>query len=189
MVLMLAAVANGLVFSGRETGKRLRPAWWLDLHHGLGGYALVFTGIHVITAYAADLGIGLTTVFLPDRARVDAAAFTWGVLAFYGLAITVLSSWPKKRLRRKAWHLVHLLSIPAAVAAVVHAIQLGSDAQTPAFTALLLACVFGVMFPLGLRLSGIARRRREPVVAPHSDRPAGETPPAEAERELVLTSY
>jgi hypothetical protein len=39
------------------------------------------------------------------------------VLAFYGLAATVLTTWPKRRLERRAWHLVHPLSIPAAVAA------------------------------------------------------------------------
>ena len=187
MVLILAAVANGLLFSGRETGKRLKPKWWLDLHQGLGGYALIFTGVHLITAYAADLGVGFSTVFLPDRAPVDAAAFTWGVLAFYGLAITVLSSWPKKRMRRTAWHLVHLLSIPAAVAAVVHAIQLGSDAQSPAFIALLLACAFGVTFPIGLRLTGMARRRRTSATPTRTGGPSATAPPVQAERELVVT--
>ena len=40
LVLILAAIADGLIFSGREGGRRLRPAWWMDLHRGLGGYAL-----------------------------------------------------------------------------------------------------------------------------------------------------
>ncbi len=42
----------GLLFSARETGTRLRPAWWLDLHKWLGGLALVFTAVHLVVAFA-----------------------------------------------------------------------------------------------------------------------------------------
>jgi DMSO/TMAO reductase YedYZ heme-binding membrane subunit len=159
LVLVLVAVADGLVFSGRE-GHRPRPAWWLDMHRGLGGYALIFTGLHVVTAFAAsDLGVGLAQVFVPGTAAVSTTAFTWGVLALYGMLVTVFSTWPRRLLRRGAWHALHLLSIPAAVAAAVHAYQLGTDARTPAYTLLLLALVALATYPLGLRLSGIVRRR------------------------------
>ena len=54
MALVAAAIIDGLIFSGREAGKkRLRPAWWLDLHRGLGGYALIFTALHVLTAFGS----------------------------------------------------------------------------------------------------------------------------------------
>ena len=57
---MLASLAWGFLFSARETGTRLRPAWWLDLHKGLGGLALIFTVVHLVAAFAdSDLGVGL----------------------------------------------------------------------------------------------------------------------------------
>ena len=57
-VLMLASLAWGFLFSARETGTRLRPAWWLDLHKGLGGLAVVFTVVHLVAAFAdTDLGV------------------------------------------------------------------------------------------------------------------------------------
>ncbi len=167
-VLLLASLAWGLLFSARETGKRLRPAWWLDLHNWLGGAALVFTGIHLVTAFAdSDLQIGWTAIFVPGAADYDATAFTWGVLAFYGLAIVVLTSWPKKLFRRRAWRMVHLLSVPATVLACVHAYQLGSDADTPAFRVLLPVLAAGVVYPLVLRLWGVAlgRSRNAPTPA------------------------
>jgi hypothetical protein len=68
LVLLVAAVADGLIFSGRHGGRRLRPAWWMDLHRGLGGYALAFTGLHLATAYGADLGLGLTALVVPGAA-------------------------------------------------------------------------------------------------------------------------
>lgn len=182
LVLILAAIADGLIFSGRETGRRLRPAWWMDLHRGLGGYALVFTGLHLVTAFGADLGVGLAEIFVPGAADWSSGAFTWGIVAFYLLAITVLSSWPRRRLRRRTWHLVHLLSIPAAVAAVVHAYQLGSDALSPWFIGVLLAAVGITTYPLALRLSGIVRRRRQRLDAAagsHPDLAALEVHPAD----------
>lgn len=192
LLLMVAAVADGLIFSGRETGRRLRPAWWMDLHRGLGGYALAFTGLHLVTAFGADLGVGLAELFVPGAAEYSTTAYTFGVLALYGMAITVFSSWPKRRLRRRAWHLVHLLSLPAVVLAGVHAYQLGTDAQAGWYTALTLAAVAIVTYPVGLRLSGLARRRRAAAAAPAGAVPAvaAASPPTTPvpERELVGTA-
>ena len=128
-VLMLASLAWGFLFAARETGRRLRPAWWLDLHKGLGGLAVVSTVVHLVTALAdSDLGVHVATIFVPGTADRTTAAFTWGVLAFYGLAIAVFTSWPKMLFRRRTWRAVHLLSVPATALACVHAYQLGSDA-------------------------------------------------------------
>lgn len=163
LILILVAVGDGLIFSGREAGRqRLRPAWWLDLHRGVGGYALIFTGLHMLTSFlASETGVGLAEAFVPGTASYSTAAFTWGVLAFYGTAIVVFTSWPRQLMRRKAWHLVHLLSIPVAVLAAVHAYQLGSDARTSAFLFMLVVAVGLTMYPVGLRLSGIVRRRQQ----------------------------
>jgi methionine sulfoxide reductase heme-binding subunit len=168
LILILFAVGDGLIFSGREGGRRhLRPAWWLDLHRGVGGYALVFTGLHMLTSFlASETGVGLAEVFVPGAASYSTAAFTWGVLAFYGMAIVVFTSWPRQRMRRKLWHVVHLLSVPAAVLAAVHAYQLGSDARTSAFLFVLVVAIGLTMYPVGLRLSGIARRRHERMASP-----------------------
>ena len=161
LVLIVAAVADGLIFSGREGGRRLRPAWWMDLHRGLGGYALIFTGIHLVTAYGADLGVTLSEIFLPNASDQFTFAFTLGVLALYAMVLTVFTSWPKRLLRRRVWHALHLLSIPAAIAVGVHGYQLGTDATSPWYLALMVALTALVTYPLGLRLSGIVNRRRD----------------------------
>jgi sulfoxide reductase heme-binding subunit YedZ len=155
-VLMLTSLAWGFLFSARETGTRLRPAWWLDLHKGLGGLAVVFTVIHLVTAFAdSDLGVSLATVFVPGAAGATTAAFTWGVLAFYGLAIAVFTSWPKMLFRRRTWRMVHLLSVPATALACVHAYQLGSDANSLAFRVLMPVAVGCAVYPLGVRVWGL----------------------------------
>ena len=151
--LMLASLVWGFLFSARETGTRLRPAWWLDLHKGLGGLAVIFTALHLVTAFAdSDLGVSLATVFVPGTANRTTAAFTWGVLAFYGLVVAVFTSWPKMLFRRSTWRAVHLLSVPATALACVHAYQLGSDAHTTAFRVLMPLAVGCAVYPFGVRV-------------------------------------
>ncbi len=161
-VLMLASLSWGFVFSSRETGKRLRPAWWLDMHKGLGGLALVFTAVHLLAAFAdTDLGVSLATVFVPGAAASQTTAFTWGVLAFYGLVIVVFTSWPKLLFRRRTWRVVHLLSVPATALACVHAYQLGSDSHSPAFELLLVLAVGAAVYPLGVRFWSLVLSRSQ----------------------------
>lgn len=158
LVLMVAAVADGLIFSGRNGGRRLRPAWWMDLHRGLGGYALAFTGLHLATAFGADVGVGLAEVFVPGAAALDTAAYTLGVVATYVLVLTVATSWPRRRLPRRLWHTVHVLSVPAAVLAGFHAYQLGTDARAPLYLGLCCLTAGAAVYPLVLRLTGHGRR-------------------------------
>lgn len=161
-VLMLASLAWGFLFSACETGSRLRPAWWLDLHKGLGGLAVVFTVLHLITAFAdADLGVDLATVLIPGAADNSTAAFTWGVLAFYGLVVAVFTSWPRMLFRRRTWRMVHLLSVPATALVCVHAYQLGSDADSPAFRVLMPIAIGAAVYPLGVRVWSLVLDRSQ----------------------------
>jgi predicted ferric reductase len=154
MVLMVASLGWGLLFSSRETGKRLRPAWWLDLHNWLGGLALVFTAIHIVAAFAdSDLAIGLKQALVPGTASNRSGALTWGVIAFYGLLVVVFTSWPKKLFKRRVWRVIHLLSVPATLFACMHAYMMGSDASTVWFKVLLVLLAGAASYPLVIRLS------------------------------------
>ncbi len=154
MVLMVASLAWGLLFSARETGRRLRPAWWLDLHNWLGGLAAVFTAIHVVAAFAdSDLGIGVKQVFIPGTGHRQSGALAWGVVAFYGVMLVVFTSWPKKLFKRPIWRAVHLLSIPATLFACIHAYIMGTDGSTVWFKVLLVLLAGTATYPVIIRVS------------------------------------
>ena len=177
MVLIVAAIADGLIFSGREAGtRRLRPAWWLDLHRGLGGYALIFTGLHIATAFGADLGVGIAQIFVPNTSASDATAFTLGVVAMYAMMVVVFTTWPLRLRSRRLWHAVHLLSVPAAVLTGLHAYLLGIDARSQWYICLTLVLVAIVLYPTGLRVTGLYRRRRSRAPR-RSDSPPAPTGP------------
>ena len=102
-VLIVLALTWGLFFAARATGNRRRPNWWLDLHKYLGGLAFVFTVVHVVAVYQDHLsGIGLLQIFVPMTATGWEWGITWGVLATYIFAAVVFTSWPRKRLSRRA---------------------------------------------------------------------------------------
>jgi methionine sulfoxide reductase heme-binding subunit len=160
-VLAVAALCWGFLFSARETGRRLHPTWWLDLHNWLGGLALTFTALHVVAALAyKDYHLRILDVLVPGTARHQTAALAWGIVAFEIFAIATFTSLRRVRpkLSRKLWRVLHLLSVPAAVLMFVHAYQTGSDESTKPFQIgfVLLAAV--AVYPGALRLFSLKRR-------------------------------
>ena len=163
-VLLVAALGGGLLFSGRATGRRHRPNWWLDLHNFLGGLAFVFTVLHVLASIVdRGNGIGLLQVLVPLTASGWAWGITWGVLATYAFAAVVFTSWPSRRMTRRRWLLVHLLSVPATVAAAGHAWMVGSDRGGHWFAALLALLAGVAVYPGVLRLAHVLDRRKPRV--------------------------
>lgn len=164
-VLAVAALVWGLFFSARNTGHRLKPNWWLALHNWLGGLTLVFIGLHMLfSVLDTNTGLGLVDLFIPSGAI--GWAIGWGVVAFWMFVIVVVPSMARirRRLPRRAWHVVHLISIPATVLTAVHAYQSGSDATTSVFTRVLALLVGLAVYPVTIRLIGLAQRRH-PAVA------------------------
>ncbi len=160
-LLIVGALLWGLLFSARATGNRLRPNWWLDLHNWLGGLALAFTVVHMLAVFMdTDAGIGLVELFVPGSVSINPTPITWGVLAFYGIAIITISSYApiKRRIPRKVWHGVHLLSLVAAVMTGLHAWQAGSDAGLTWFAVGLAVCAGVAVYPGVLRLIGIGQK-------------------------------
>lgn len=154
-VLAVAALVWGFFFSARETGTRRRPNWWLDLHNWLGGAALVFTGLHLATAYLDRvLGIRLASLFVPGVATTDRLAITWGAIAAWTFAVAVFTSWPRRRFDRRVWQILHLTSVVGTALAIVHAVQIGTDATTTVALVLVLALAAIGTYALGVRVFG-----------------------------------
>jgi hypothetical protein len=177
-VLIVAALAGGLLFSARATGRRRRPNWWLDLHNYLGGLTLGFTVVHIVAAYCDRLnGIGVVQVLVPLTASGWAWGITWGVLATYVSGAVVFTSWPRKRLSRRGWLLVHLTSIPGTIMAAAHAWMVGSDRDGRWFQALLALLAGLAVYPAVLRLASVVAKRRARAGGAAADRTAGATSP------------
>jgi DMSO/TMAO reductase YedYZ heme-binding membrane subunit len=160
-VLAVASMILGLLFSSRNMGNRRKPNWWLAVHNWLGGLTLTFIGLHLLVAYLdTDAGLRLLDLVVPN----DTAGWSigWGVLATWLFAIVVLPSTARirRRLPRKAWHIVHLLSFPALALTAVHAFQSGSDRPSEYFILTAAGLIGLAVYPTAIRLLGIAQRKR-----------------------------
>ena len=106
---------------------------------------------------------GARTSVVAPVIDAQAMAIAHGIVAAYLLVVVVATSWPRLRFRRRVWRMLHLLSIPAGVLTVLHALQAGSDGQTRSLQ-LLLAVLGGAFFyPAVLRLLHVRRRTKHPI--------------------------
>lgn len=147
-----------------------RPAWLLDLHRWLGAIAVVTTGVH-LAALVADnyVYFGWRELFVPQASKWKTSAVTWGVIAFYILVVVQLSSMIMKKLPRRLWHAIHLLSYLLFASATVHGLAAGTDRTNSAFLMIAIGATSIVLFAFVARvLMGRAKRtqRRPPNARP-----------------------
>ncbi len=144
--IVSASVLWGLALSTRALGRRPRPAWLLDLHRYLGGLALVFTGIHVVSIVSDTyVHFGVVEVLVPFASTWHPLAVALGVVSLYLLAAVELTSLARTRIPRRVWRRVHLASFPLFLLTTAHLMTAGTDNRNP----VLLLAVLGVTTAIG----------------------------------------
>lgn len=126
--LVAASILWGITLSSRLVRKRGIPAWLLDLHRYLGTLSIVFTAVH-LAALVADNWVyfGWKELFIPMATEWRPGPTAWGIAAFYLMIAIQITSWMMRRLPRRLWHAIHLLSFPLFIAATIHGFQSGAD--------------------------------------------------------------
>jgi hypothetical protein len=167
-----AAVAWGLVVSGRLVRRRRLPAWLLDLHRYLGTLTLAFVVLH-LAALAADgyTHFGARELLVPMASTWRPRAVTWGIVALYGLVVIQVTSWGMRFLPRRVWHGIHCSSFLVFVAATVHGALAGADRDNPLVQALAVAGTTLVVTLVLLRML-TARADEKPPSGRTGDRAA-----------------
>ena len=127
-LLLTASVLWGIVLSTKAFPEHRRPAWLLDLHRWLGGLTLGFVAIHLV-ALVAD---SYTTFTIADLAIPYASAWkpgavALGVVAAWTLIAVELTSLAMRRLPRRVWHAIHLVSYVTYWLTTLHAAFAGTD--------------------------------------------------------------
>jgi DMSO/TMAO reductase YedYZ heme-binding membrane subunit len=150
-----ATVIWGLALSSKVVRKRRIPAWLLDLHRYLGALTLVFVGVH-LAALAADsyVHFGIRELFVPMASEWKAGPVLWGIIAFYLMVLVMITSWLMRRLPRKLWHGVHMLSFVIFATGTVHGALAGTDRERPIVQLGALAVTLLVLFLVLFRVLG-----------------------------------
>lgn len=100
-------------------------------------YGLTFLGLHKLTGYAAAIAILVHVVLIPLDPKSE---FTWsdlllplwtkhqpyanafGALAVYLIAVVVVSSYYKDKVKLSFWRTLHYISYFAAVPLIIHSV-------------------------------------------------------------------
>ena len=91
---------------------------------------------------------GTADLFVPFASSWKPLAVAWGIIGMYLLIAVQGSSWLMKKLPKKTWRAIHMLSYVAFIMVTWHAITAGTDASSRWYGALTiamvaLACAFG----------------------------------------------
>src|SRR4051794_15332277 len=131
--LLSLSVVWGLLMSTNLLGRRPGNAWLLAVHRGLGGLAVIFTGLH-LTGIVADsyVHFGLADILVPLASRWHPVAVAWGIVGLYLLTAVEITSLLRPRLPRRFWHLVHQASFALFLMATIHGFTAGNDGHAMA---------------------------------------------------------
>jgi DMSO/TMAO reductase YedYZ heme-binding membrane subunit len=158
--LVTASILWGLTLSSKLIRRKGIPAWLLDLHRYLGTLSMVFTGLHLASLVADNfLYFGPRELFIPGESSYRPHAVTWGIIALYMLVAIQITSWLMRRMPRRVWHTIHLLSFPTFIAATTHGYLAGADRNNMAVQWAALTGITWVLFLVIFRL--LAPKRAE----------------------------
>jgi predicted ferric reductase len=168
--IVTLSILWGLALSTRLIRRRGIPAWLLDLHKFLGTLSIVFVGVHLLALWADNfVYFGGRELFVPFASPWRPGAVAWGIAATYLLVAIQVTSWMMKRLPRKVWHSVHLLSIPMFVFSTLHGFTSGADNKNLAVQWVALTGGLAVFLLISFRVLA-PRRSRRPAAAPRAER-------------------
>jgi methionine sulfoxide reductase heme-binding subunit len=185
-VVVAAAVVWGLLASTKLIRKRGMPAWILDLHRYLGTLTIVFVAVHVGAIWLDSfVTFTPTQLVVPFASSWRPHAVAWGIFATYLLLAIQITSWAMRRLPRKLWHRVHVLSLPMLVLATVHGFLAGTDRSNRVLQWSAFVVMLGVVFLLAVRMLSPSRpsRGRTTTAIAIRDQPRRRADP---EREIAV---
>ena len=179
--LLSASSIWGLLVSTKVLGRavKAKPVTWF--HESLGLGALIATVVHMVALTMDDfIEFGWADVLVPGMASWNSMAVSFGVMAFYGLAIVALSFYVKGAIGQKAWRTIHFLAFGTFLAALVHGVMAGTDAGHPAVVALYFGSALLIVALVAIRV--IQQRAGTDRPATRRPVPNAETPSAERQR-------
>ena len=129
-LLLAASVLWGLVLSLGVLPKSVKNLTLV--HESLSVGALVATLVHMVgIAFDEFIDFDAAAVLVPGRAPWKPMAVAWGVAAFYGMVVVILSFYIRKHIGQSTWRSLHYLSFGVFLSALLHGLTAGTDTANP----------------------------------------------------------
>lgn len=172
---LTASVLWGIVLSTKAFPEHRRPAWLLDLHRWLGGLTVGFVAIHLLALVADSFTtFTLAELTIPFASDWKPGPVALGVVAAWSLFLVEATSLAMRRLPRRVWHGIHLVSFVTFWLATFHAALAGTDRSQALYQATGALSLAVVVWALTYRLTH--RKPTRPQPRPRPPVPADLTP-------------
>lgn len=196
LVLLTVTTVLGMLSASRVRTRRWPAFAQVDLHKRATMFALVFLGLHIVTAVVDTyVNVGILSAVVPFVSSFRTFWTGLGTIAVDLLLAVAISSALRQRIAARTWRALHWLAYACWPFALAHALGAGTDAAQLWMDAIAAACTIAVVSALTWRIGyhRTTRKQEERVGAstravPLRHRPAVPAPPAVPARPAPATS-
>jgi sulfoxide reductase heme-binding subunit YedZ len=173
LILLSAVVVLGIATAGHAKLGQLPRFATPALHRSISLLAVVFLGIHVVTAivdpYAA---VRVVQIVLPLPTGPYPLWLGLGAVSLDVLAAVLATSLLRSRLSLRVWKSVHWLAYASWPLAFAHGLGIGTDAASPWFLGVAAVCAAAVGLATAWRLRDAGAAQPKHLGAPLEERAA-----------------
>lgn len=158
LVLMTAAVLLGLLVTRQGRLPGLPRFAVTGLHRNLSLVAVVFVGVHVVTAVMDRfVSIPLTAAVIPLASPYERFWIGLGAVSVDITIAVIVTSLLRRHLSRRLWRAVHVLAYLSWPVAWVHSITASRDMLHSRMSLIAIGCALLVVAGVGWRLAAASR--------------------------------
>jgi len=164
LVLLTVTTVLGLLSSSRVRTRRWPAFAQVDLHRWASLLALVFLGLHVITAVVDTyVKVGVLAAVVPFVSPFKTFWTGLGTISLDLFLAVAVSSALRRRISAQTWRGIHWLAYACWPLALAHALGSGTDAAQLWMDAIAAICSMAVFAALACRIVSRSRDRQEQV--------------------------
>ncbi len=158
LLLMTAVVVLGLVVTRQGRLPGLPRFAVTGLHRNLSLVAVVFVGLHVLTAIADSyVHIPLAAVVIPLASPYERLSIGVGAVSLDIAIAVIVTSLLRRHLSRRLWRMVHMLAYLSWPVAWLHSITASRDMLHGPRALIAIGCLLLVIVAVGWRLAAASR--------------------------------
>jgi len=164
LVLLTVTTVLGLLSSSRVRTRRWPAFAQVDLHRWASLIALVFLGLHVVTAVVDTyVQVGLLAAVVPFVSPFKPFWTGLGTIALDVFLAVAVSSALRQRIPARTWRGIHWLAYACWPLALAHALGSGTDAAQSWMDAVAAVCSAAVCCALVFHIAAHRSDQREQV--------------------------
>jgi methionine sulfoxide reductase heme-binding subunit len=129
LALLTAAMVLGILTAGRVKSRSWPAFVQADLHKRISLLAMVFVGIHVLTAVLDTyVNVGWASILVPFASPYRPLWTGLGTVGVDLMVAVAVSSALRQRIRARTWRNIHWLAYGSWPVAMAHSLGMGTDA-------------------------------------------------------------